>query len=99
MPKEEDFRYSNHSSRDRSGKIRVASWFWPGLRKVQNQIEPYAEAWMAANARELRANGPLWVVLGDSMAQGVGASAYDKGWVGRLRDMLRAEGKEYRLVN
>ncbi len=99
MPKEEDFQYSNHNARGRSGKLKIASWLWPGLRKVQNQIGPYAEAWMAANAHELRANGPLWVVLGDSMAQGVGASAYDKGWVGQLRAMLQAEGKEYRVVN
>lgn len=99
MPKEEDFSYSNHNVRGRSRKLRIASWFWPGLRKVQHQIEPYANAWMASNARALRANGPLWVVLGDSMAQGVGASAYDKGWAGQLRGMLQAEGKEYRLVN
>jgi lysophospholipase L1-like esterase len=99
MPKEEDFRYSNHNQRGKSRKLQLAGWFWPGLRKVQRQIGPYAEAWMSANASELRANGPLWVVLGDSMAQGVGASSYDKGWVGQLRTMLAAEGHEYRVVN
>ncbi|MGN6090342.1 MAG: GDSL-type esterase/lipase family protein, partial [Actinomycetales bacterium] len=34
--------------------------------------------------------GPLWVVLGDSTGQGVGASRYDAGWVGQVRDALAA---------
>lgn len=51
---------------------------------------------MAALGRE----NPLWLVLGDSTAQGIGASAFDRGWVGQLRDLLTAaEGDEWRVVN
>ncbi|HEX8762840.1 MAG TPA: SGNH/GDSL hydrolase family protein [Candidatus Saccharimonadales bacterium] len=99
MATEEDFSYSNHSGRGQSLTLKLASLFLPGVRKIQRQIAPYAEAWMAVNTKALRANGPLWVVLGDSMSQGVGASAFDKGWVGQLRDILAARGMEYRIVN
>lgn len=99
MVTEEDFSYSNHSGRKQSLALKLASAVLPGVRKVQRQIAPYAEAWMAANSKALRSYGPVWVVLGDSMAQGVGASAYDKGWVGQLRDILASEGKQYRIIN
>ncbi len=41
----------------------------------------------------------MWLVLGDSTAQGIGSSAYDRGWVGQLHEHLSAEGHELRLVN
>ena len=41
----------------------------------------------------------LWVALGDSMSQGIGASAYDRGWAGQLSTRLRARGWEHRLLN
>jgi lysophospholipase L1-like esterase len=44
-------------------------------------------------------SGPLWLALGDSTAQGIGASAYDRGWVGQLRQSMAVEGREWRLVN
>lgn len=62
---------------------------------MQAQVEPYAREWERHNREFAAARGPLWVVLGDSMAQGVGASAYDRGWVGQLADALPS----YRLVN
>jgi lysophospholipase L1-like esterase len=71
----------------------------PGVRLVHEQIEPYAEAWSQANTREARQSGPLWVVLGDSLSQGIGASAYDRGWVGQARARLDALGRRYRLLN
>lgn len=66
-----------------------------GVRSVQAQVEPYAHEWERHNRAAVAADGPLWVVLGDSMAQGVGASAYDRGWVGQLAETLPA----HRLVN
>jgi lysophospholipase L1-like esterase len=66
---------------------------------VQAQTGPYAAAWDRANRAALAATGPLWVALGDSMTQGIGASAYDRGWVGQLSDRLRAEGWDHRVVN
>jgi lysophospholipase L1-like esterase len=77
----------------------VAARLSPGVRKVQAEIDPYAAAWQEVNAAALRATGPLWVVLGDSMAQGIGASSYDLGWVGQLRVLLEEAGRRYRVVN
>ena len=63
-------------------------------------VERYAEQWAAANERAATRTGPLWVVLGDSAAQGVGASAYDRGWVGLVRTRLEArDSQPWRVVN
>ena len=60
----------------------------PGVRQVHAQVAPYAQAWEAANDTALSGVGPLWVVLGDSTAQGIGAPSYDQGYVGQLRAVL-----------
>ncbi len=60
------------------------------------QVEDYARDWAAANERARTGQGPLWVVLGDSAAQGVGASSYDNGWVGLVHRRL---GPEWRVLN
>jgi lysophospholipase L1-like esterase len=62
----------------------------PAFRRSYAQVEAYAAQWERANAAALAAQGPLWVVLGDSAAQGVGASGYDRGWVGLVRERLAA---------
>ena len=54
----------------------------PAFRRSYQSVDDYAKAWAEHNARSLAGEGPLWVVLGDSAAQGVGASSYDRGWVG-----------------
>lgn len=89
------FEYSNLSGRDNGWFVRAASLLLPGVRAVQRQVAPYAQAWERHNRAAVAATGPLWVVLGDSMAQGVGASAYDRGWAGQLADSL----PDHRLVN
>jgi lysophospholipase L1-like esterase len=71
----------------------------PGVRRVRAQIEPYAAHWRAANEVALGRSGPLWLVLGDSTAQGIGASAYDRGWVGQLRELITTEEEPWRVVN
>ena len=64
------------------------------------QVDAYAVDWQASNEQALTAEGPLWLVLGDSAAQGVGASAHDRGWVGQVRDrLLAADPRPWRLVN
>jgi acyl-CoA thioesterase-1 len=71
----------------------------PGVGRVHATVAPFAHAWQAANARELQRSGPLWVALGDSMSQGIGAPDITGGWVGQLHAMLQAAGRDYRLVN
>ncbi len=72
----------------------------PGLRRVHAQVAVYAKAWDEANALALASTGPLWVVLGDSTAQGIGASSPDQGYVGQVHNMLEASsGQAWRVLN
>jgi lysophospholipase L1-like esterase len=94
-----EFTYTNLSHRPTSLFLGILKLVSRGVRDVQNQIEPYANSWRTANLRAIEQTGPLWVVLGDSMSQGIGASSYDKGWVGQTAALLEAEGRHYRVVN
>ena len=91
--------YENESRRPAGWFVRLSTRLSPGVRKVQAQIGPYARAWEEANAATLRAAGPLWVALGDSMSQGIGASRYDCGWVSQLQVLLDDAGSPYRVLN
>lgn len=97
------FEYDNTSGRPPGAVMRVLSTVLPGVARVRSQTEPYAAAWRAANAAALVGQGPdaepLWVALGDSMTQGIGASAADRGWVGQLAENLAAAGRPHRVVN
>ena len=79
---------------------RAVRLFLPGVRKVHAQVARYAAEWEAANGAALAAAGPLWAVLGDSTAQGLGAPSWEEGYVGQLRRALE-EGSErpWRVVN
>lgn len=61
----------------------------------------FASEWDISNQEALAlARGPLWVVLGDSTAQGIGASSRGSGYVLSTLDQLRAQrGDEWRVVN
>ena len=74
--------------------------FVPGVREVHAQVARYASAWEQANGRDLAVDGPLWVVLGDSTAQGIGAPSWAEGYVGQLRRALDAgSDRPWRVVN
>jgi lysophospholipase L1-like esterase len=79
--------------------LSVAGRAVPGIARVHAQVRPFAAAWLAANAEAQRGEGPLWVALGDSMSQGIGARDISGGWVGQLHARLTAEGHRIRLVN
>jgi lysophospholipase L1-like esterase len=99
-PKDGDeFVYSNLNQRPPGRLVTVAGWVVPGVARVQDEVGPYAAAWADANRAALAAGGPLWVALGDSLSQGIGAPSYDRGWVGQLHSRLESVGRRYRLVN
>ncbi len=79
---------------------RLARGLHPGLRKVHAQVARYAADWEKANSLALGGAGALWVVLGDSTAQGIGAPSWDEGYVGQLLRALN-DGSErpWRVVN
>ncbi len=84
-----------------AGLGRAARAVVPGMRRVNAQVAPYAAAWEEHNRAVLagRAAGGgrrLWVALGDSTAQGIGATAPTRGYVGQLLALL---GPDWEVVN
>ncbi len=74
------------------------------IRSVSATIDPTERRWHEVVAQSLAtAEGdhrpPLWVVLGDSTAQGIGASSIDHGWVPRLHAALHDAGRPHAIVN
>jgi len=79
---------------------RVGSRLFKGVRTVESTRQPVADWWEAANRAALSADGPLWLVLGDSASQGLGASSPEAGYVTRVRELLdQATGEQWRVVN
>lgn len=98
------FEYLNLSGRRPGRIVRIGGRVMPGIARVQADVEPFAAAWRRANLAALDPEGPhaeqpLWVALGDSLTMGIGASAHDHGWVGRVQRQLARSGHPHRLVN
>ncbi len=74
--------------------IRLLGRFARGVRSVSAQIEPYTNWWSEQNQTVLTEDGPLWVVIGDSTALGIGASEPGRGYVGVV-----AEERGYGVIN
>ncbi len=93
------FTYDNRTGRGPGRAVRTLSALVPGVARVWSQVDPYADAWHAHNLATLDLPGRRWIVLGDSMSVGVGATAHDAGWVGQLGHRLRTDGHDLRVVN
>ncbi len=75
-----------------------------GVREVSGRIDPVEGFWheLADDTLVDATTGdrpPLWVSLGDSLAQGIGASTIDHGWVPRLHAALAAAGRPHAVLN
>lgn len=76
--------------------VVVAVWI-PKVLRLRSSVAEYA-AWWSEPVGE--AGGLVYAALGDSAAQGIGASAPEKGYVGLVADALRAEtGQPVLVVN
>jgi lysophospholipase L1-like esterase len=93
------FEYSNINDRAPGWLLRLARRLLPGVGLVENEIKPYAQGWHQRNLEALASADPLWVVLGDSLSQGVGASSIEQSWVLRTWRALADQGLRYRIVN
>jgi lysophospholipase L1-like esterase len=93
------FEYSNLNDRSPGWFFRLARRLLPGVGLVENEIRPYAEAWTERKLEALALPGPLWVVLGDSLSQGVGASSIEHSWVLQTWRALAGRGIRYWIVN
>jgi lysophospholipase L1-like esterase len=94
-----ELTYDNRTGRGPGRVVRALGLVLPGVRHVWSQVGPYADAWQAANRVALAQPGRRWIVLGDSMSQGIGASTHDDGWVGQLRRRLAGSGHDLVVVN
>ena len=81
-----------------------------GVAVLRADRTEYAAYWLEHNVRLLEqrrsviaAGGtldPLWVALGDSTAQGIGASNPRGGYVGQtLKELRRTSGRHWRVLN
>ena len=72
----------------------------PGVAAVHDTIVPFRAAWERQNQTDRHGDGPLWLVLGDSTAQAIGAATPDRGYVGQVRSLLEArDERRWRVVN
>lgn len=70
------------------------------IERIEQQREPHAQFWDAWNAEAATSDGPLWVALGDSTSQGIGASDPEDGWIPRLVERLRSTTADrWRVLN
>ena len=79
---------------------RLVRTLRPGVAATLGLGSEYRHYWLESNQRARHTDGPLWVAVGDSTAQGIGASAPDHGYVGQLLARLRDEQhRPWRVVN
>ena len=76
----------------------LSALVWAGrLLRLRRSVRRYAQFWRGSVGQD---GGLLYVALGDSAAQGIGASAPQRGYVGLLAAQLReATGRPVRVVN
>src|ERR1700753_2784470 len=60
-----------------------------GVNAMREDCVDFARHWQAHTEEVLAESGPLWVVLGDSTAQGLGAPTPYGGYVGQVLAELR----------
>ncbi|MEM9200351.1 MAG: SGNH/GDSL hydrolase family protein [Actinomycetota bacterium] len=83
---------------------RVMQRVNPAVRTVSAKIDPIERDWHAITESALTAADgpgalPLWAALGDSTAQGIGASTIDHSWIARIDAALAADDRPHALVN
>ncbi len=84
--------------RAKAGGERFLGGVMPAATARRLQVKAFADEWAAANIVAQHASGPLWVVLGDSTSQGVGATTRGAGYVGVVHEVLRRRDA-WRVVN
>src|SRR5689334_20790369 len=84
--------------RAKAGGERFLGGVLPGATARRLQVAAFADEWAASNLDARQSDGPLWVVLGDSISQGVGATTRETGYVGVMLQYLRRR-EAWRVIN
>lgn len=93
------FDYANLTGRSPGQFVTALGRVLPGVASVQRQVAPYAQAWRSANLAALVGTGRRWIVLGDSMSQGIGAASPFGGWVNQVQAAASGRGVDLDVVN
>lgn len=64
--------------------VRALGRALPGVREVAGHIVDYGSEWDRRSREAIESDAPLWLALGDSTAQGIGAATIDGGYVAQL---------------
>src|ERR1700730_8380281 len=73
-----------------------------GVSSIRADCRSFAQQWRENNERVLADldGGPVWAVLGDSTAQGIGSSGPFGGYVGQgLHELRERTGEPWRVLN
>lgn len=79
---------------------RVMSKASAAVNEIEQQREPHAAFWDEWNRAAARSGGPLWIALGDSTSQGIGAPDPEDGWIPQTLERLHTStGDPWRVIN
>lgn len=92
-------RARGYSSRRSSGALGCVAMLWWAARllRLRRSVATFARYW---NVRSQAPGEVCFVALGDSAAQGIGASAPARGYVGLLAERIQiTTGRSVRVIN
>jgi len=69
------------------------------VRTMAATVHPLEHLWHSIAAEAVAGTLPLWIVLGDSTGQGVGATSLDHSWVARVSAAMTRHGRSHGVVN
>ncbi|MEO6204066.1 MAG: SGNH/GDSL hydrolase family protein, partial [Mycobacteriales bacterium] len=77
--------------------VALVGWWAAKALRVKSSVGRYADYWAVPRGEP---GGLLYVALGDSAAQGIGASRPERGYVGLLAQRMREQsGRTVQVVN
>jgi lysophospholipase L1-like esterase len=79
--------------------LRTLGRVLTGVREAEDPVPTFAKRWRQQNEVALAAGEPVWVALGDSLTQGIGASSFDGTFVRQLQRRLAEAGRPTAVVN
>jgi acyl-CoA thioesterase I len=92
-------RFARAEVRQDLRRSRFGQWC-DGVALVRTHRAAFADHWRRHNHRTLDSTGPLWVALGDSAAQGLGARGPQGGYVGQVHaQLVQRTGRPWRVLN
>ena len=86
--------------RETGALTKAAQQVSASVARVEAMREPHAAFWDEWNAEAAEADGPLWVAIGDSSTQGIGAPDPLDSWVPKVLELLQEETSDpWRVIN